>query len=177
MRVCPRCIGSRKIKHKRLGVIACPLCSHGKRLDPSGLKQVSEDDAARRAQTIEEPRKATGHDTVRSLLALWGRLVRDRGIGYPSMSTTEKARIGRGGGSDFAPKLPPDIEALDQAISRANEILSARNDRVTVKALLGEHYTKSGRAADKAAHLGISRTWYFTAKAKAEMHIATAIGV
>jgi DNA-directed RNA polymerase specialized sigma24 family protein len=84
------------------------------------------------------------------------------------MSTTEKARIGRGGGRDQLSPLPPDLEAVDQAVASA---------RVDFRTVLVEHYTKFGYVTEKAAHLGISRQTYYSRKASAENYIAKCIGL
>lgn len=131
---------------------------------------MSQNEAARsEQQAIErgEPAKFTGLDWTVCKLNEWGRWVRDRGIGFPPMAATEKARIGRGG-RELNRELPPDLEVIDQAVAAAP---------IDYKAILVEHYTKFGFASEKAARLGISRSSYFTRKTSAERYIATAIGV
>lgn len=169
---CPHCRDTRIVRHERMGFIRCTWCTRRKpRLDDSGLRQVSENEAARREQVSIERHEAlatTGHDAICSLLVVWGRMVRDRGPGYPSMSSHEKARIGRGGGRDPLVRLPPDIEVIDNAVTAAP---------VDYKAVLIEHYTKGGYVNEKAAHLRISRSTYYARKASAERHVANEIGV
>lgn len=167
---CPHCRDTRIIRHSRMNFIRCTWCTRRKpRLDDSGLKQVSEAEAARREQrTINAgaAAKFTGIDWTISKLNEWGRVVRDKGIGYPSMAAIEKAIFGRGGAYLFS--LPPDLEVIDNAVARSP---------VDFKVILIEHYTKDGHYMEKAAHLGISRSTYFARKASAERHVANEIGV
>lgn len=161
------------VDHPELGIIRCARCTRREpRLDSSGLEQISRDEAERREQSgIEQgkPAKFTGLDWTITKLYEWGRWVRDNGIGYPPMSATEKARIGRGGKpGDRSDALPAEIEAIDRAVCVAP---------VDFKTVLIEHYTKFGYNAEKAARLGISRQTYYQRKASAERYVATAIGV
>ncbi len=169
---CDHCGDKRRVWNQWAGKeIRCVHCTTVKvKQDRSGLDQLTKDEAAQREQRAidaGEPVKYTGHDWTVAMLVMWGRMVRDGGIGYPSMSSFEKARIGRGGGRDPISKLPPDIEVVDHAVSVAP---------VEHKTLLIEHYTKTGYASEKAARLGISRSAYFVRKDAAERYIATEIG-
>jgi len=98
---------------------------------------------------------------IRLKLYQWGRWSRFRGLGFPSMSTTEKARIGRGGVWD-GPTLPEDIEVIDLAVARSLP---------QHKLILVEHYTKEGSVRDHAARLALSRMTYWRRKALAENHL------
>lgn len=170
---CEHCDDKRQVWNETLGRnIRCPQCSRRRRMDPSGLQQVNQAERARREQqaiTRNEPSKFTALDWTIAKLYEWGRWVRDNGIGYPPMSTTEKARIGRGGKpGDRSDALPGELEAIDRAVSTAP---------VEYKTLLIEHYTKFGYNSEKAVRLGISRQTYYQRKASAERYVATAIGV
>lgn len=170
--ICDHCEGKRQVWNQWAGgFIRCVKCTQPPRNpDRSAFDQINAAEAGRREQRAindAEPVRYTGLDWTIAMLALWGRMVRDRGIGYPPMSTTEKARIGRGGGADPLIPLPPDIEAIDNAVSAAP---------IELKILLIEHYTKDGYAVEKAARLGISRSLYFVRKSQAERHIANEIG-
>lgn len=98
---------------------------------------------------------------VRLKLHQWGRWSRFRGLGFPSMSTTEKARIGRGGMWD-GPTLPEDVEAVDLAVARSLP---------QHKLILVEHYTKGGSVRDHAARLTLTRMTYWRRKHRAEQHV------
>lgn len=132
------------------------------RIEAEHREQLAIDDEA------NPPAKFTGLDWTVCKLNEWGRWVRDRGIGYPPMAATEKARIGRGGKGELNKELPPDLEVIDQAVASAP---------IDFKAVLVEHYSKHGYATEKAARLGISRQTYYKRKTSAERHIATSIGV
>lgn len=99
---------------------------------------------------------------IRLKLYQWGRWSRFRGLGFPSMSSTEKARIGRGGGWD-GPSLPEDIEAIDVAVARCLP---------QHKLILVEHYTKGGSVRDHASRLSVSRMTYWRRKDIAEKHVS-----
>lgn len=77
------------------------------------------------------------------------------------MSTTEKARIGRGGAWD-GPTLPEDLEAVDVAVARSLP---------QHKLILVEHYTKAGSVRDHAARLSLTRMTYWRRKDIAEKHL------
>lgn len=98
---------------------------------------------------------------IRLKLAQWGRRCRAIGVGFPSMSATEKARIGRGG-VFTGPALPPDLEEIDAAVSRAP---------VEHKKVLVECYTKSGHWRDHAARLSLTERTYFRQKKGAEVFL------
>lgn len=168
---CMRCHGARMVYSAAFRrQIRCPECNHRHRTDASGLRQITE--AARLEQEAVdrgEPAKFTGLDWTITKLREWGRWVRDRGIGYPNMAATEKARVGRGGlpGQEET-SYPPDIEVIDRAVAESP---------TDYKTIIVEHYTKTGFTTEKAAHLGISRQTYYQRKASAERHIANLIGV
>lgn len=98
---------------------------------------------------------------IRLKLYQWGRLNRAQAIGYPTMATTEKARVGRGG-SFSEPTLPPDLEEIDTVI---------RTSRPQHKLILVEHYTKDGTAQEHAAHLSLAVGTYYRRKKLAESHV------
>jgi hypothetical protein len=98
---------------------------------------------------------------IRMKLTQWGRRCRALGIGYPCMTSTEKARIGRGG-LFYGPSLPEDLEAIDAAVSRAP---------IGYKNVLIERYTKGGDSELHAARLLIARSTYFDRLKSAEKHI------
>lgn len=96
---------------------------------------------------------------IRIKLNEWGRRSRAVGIGYPTMAATEKARVGRGGAFN-GPSLPPDLEEIDAAVSRADP---------QHRLILVECYTKGGQWRDHAARLRLSADSYFRRKKKAEL--------
>jgi hypothetical protein len=98
---------------------------------------------------------------IKAKLTQWGRRCRALGLGYPGMSATEKARIGRGGSFD-GPCLPPDLEEIDHAVT-----VSPRDYRI----VLIERYTKHGNAQIHAARLLIAESTYFARLKSAERHI------
>jgi hypothetical protein len=102
------------------------------------------------------------HD-IRIKLTLWGRLCRAIGIGYPTMSSHEKARVGRGGLFD-GPNLPQDIAELDVVIARSPP---------QHKLMLVEVYTKSGDYRDHAARLNLSVDAFYRRKKRAEVYLNT----
>ena len=95
---------------------------------------------------------------VRLKLTEWGRKCRALGIGYPTMSATEKARIGRGGAFN-GPSLPPDLAEIDHGVAVAPP---------QHKLMLVEVYTKGGDWRAKAAHLRLERNAFYRRKIKAE---------
>ncbi len=101
--------------------------------------------------------------TLRSYLALWGRLCRVVGPGYPTMAAIEKARIGRGGVFD-GPYLPDDIAELDAQVARCPP---------QHKLILVECYTKSGDYRDHAARLRLSVDAWYRRKKSAEVYLNT----
>jgi hypothetical protein len=98
---------------------------------------------------------------TRAKLTQWGRKCRALGTGFPSMSTTEKARIGRGGRFS-GPALPPDLEEIDVIVSRAPK---------HHQAILVEAYTKSGSGSQHAGRLRFSLRDYWRRKTEAEEHV------
>jgi hypothetical protein len=102
---------------------------------------------------------------LRRQLSLWGRLCRAVGVGYPTMSTTERARIGRGGSFD-GPSLPDDIAEIDALVARIPP---------QHKLILVEAYTKSGEWYDHAARLQLSKDAYFRRKKTAEVYLNAAL--
>jgi hypothetical protein len=168
---CEHCEDRRAVDSPTLGVIRCPRCTRREvKRDASGLEQITREEAERREQLAIDAGRAkpqTGLACTIALLQQWGRFVRENGIGYPSMSTTEKARVGRG----YAEKnsaFPPDLEAIDAAVCKAP---------IDYKTILVEHYTKFGYVYEKAGRLSISRQTYYQRKASAERHVANAIGL
>lgn len=104
---------------------------------------------------------------TRAKLGQWGSRCRVLGLGYPSMSTTERARIGRGG-RYTGPSLPPDLEDIDQVIARG----PAHHRKVLVEA-----YTKRGSGRKHAARLGFSVRDYWRRKTKAEEYVSRRLQV
>jgi len=104
---------------------------------------------------------------IRVKLTQWGRMVRAVGGGYPSMATTEKARVGRGGSFD-GPSLPDDLAAIDYHVT------NAPNNH---KMILVECYTKGGDYKDHAARLRIPVHAYYRRRNRAEVYLNTALRV
>jgi hypothetical protein len=100
---------------------------------------------------------------TRMKLGQWGRSSSAHGLGYPSMSTTEKARIGRGGNGSGGPSLPPDLEDIDLVVARSPRKL---------KAVLIEAYTKRGTTRQHAARLGFSVGDYWRRRTRAEVYVS-----
>jgi hypothetical protein len=104
---------------------------------------------------------------IRRRLTTWGRLCRAVGIGYPTMSATERARVGRGGSFD-GPTLPDDLAAIDLAVARAEP---------QHKLIIVECYTKGGSWQDHAARLrdhhgmAMSKPNFFRRKNLAEKRV------
>src|SRR3954465_8751786 len=98
---------------------------------------------------------------IRRQLYHWGLRNRAQGIGYPNMATTEKARIGRGGGiSELV--LPPDLEEIDFAVRQLE-----REDR----RVIAECYTHFGTHSDHMIRLRMPETTYFRRKKLAETRV------
>ena len=95
---------------------------------------------------------------VRLKLYQWGRMNKARGIGYPSMCATEKARVGRGGVYRER-ELPPDLEDVDEAV---------RSSPPQHKLIIVECYTKDGDYRDHAARLRLSVDAWYRRKNSAE---------
>jgi hypothetical protein len=100
---------------------------------------------------------------LRIRLTRWGRLCRAMGIGYPTMSSHEKARVGRGGVFD-GPYLPDDVAEVDSAVAK----LQPQHKLVIV-----EYYTKSGTVVEHAAHLSMTRDKFYRRKNLAENRLNT----
>ncbi len=98
---------------------------------------------------------------IRIQLYQWGLRNRARGIGYPTMSATEKARVGRGGVFS-EPELPPDLEEIDAAVRQ----LDSDN-----KAIISECYTHYGTHEEHMARLRMARATYFRKKNLAEKRV------
>lgn len=170
---CAHCQDKRQVWNQWAGgFIRCVKCTQPPRKpDRRAFDQLNAAAAERREQRaidVQDPTKYTGLACTVDLLYQWGRMVRDHGIGFPPMAATEKARIGRGGGQDLNTPFPPDLEAVDRAVTRAP---------IDYKTVLVEHYTKFGYITEKAAHLGISRETYYKRRAAGERHIANELGV
>lgn len=99
---------------------------------------------------------------LRLKLSQWGHRSKAIGIGFPSMSTTERARIGRGG-VYTGPALPPDLELLDLAVSKSQP---------QHKLIVVETYTKDGYARDHAVRLRLSLRSYWRRRTMAETHVS-----
>jgi hypothetical protein len=98
---------------------------------------------------------------LRMKLYEWGVRNRVRGIGYPTMSSHEKARVGRGG-VFYEPSLPPDLEDIDQAVRK----LEPQH-----KLMIAECYTHYGTHDDHMARLRMARATYFRRKNVAESRV------
>ncbi len=98
---------------------------------------------------------------IRRQLYQWGLRNRARGIGYPNMAATEKARIGRGGAFQEG-YLPPDLEEIDLAV----RLLESRD-----RAVIAECYTHSGTHSDHMIRLRMSEATYFRRKKVAETNV------
>jgi hypothetical protein len=98
---------------------------------------------------------------IRLKLGQWGRRCRAIGIGYPTMSTHEKARVGPGG-SFTGPCLPPDLEEIDYAVT-----IAPPNHKMVIV----ECYTKEGTRSDHANRLHLSEAAFYARKKKAEVFI------
>ena len=82
-------------------------------------------------------------DSLRSYLRLWGSVCRRIGVGYASMSSHEKARIGRGGAFDGL-TIPDWLAHIDHGVAQ----LPSHH-----KLYIVEHYTKHGNRHDHIARL------------------------
>lgn len=98
---------------------------------------------------------------IRVKLYEWGLRNRVRGIGYPSMAATEKARVGRGG-SFSEPSLPQDLEEIDHAVA----CLEPHH-----RLVIAECYTHSGSHSDHMIRLRMSPSTYFRRKNVAEKKV------
>lgn len=98
---------------------------------------------------------------IRRQLTDWGVRSRVRGIGYPTMSTTEKAIRGRGG-AYHEPQLPPDLEEIDQAVRLLEPYY---------KSVIVECYTHYGTHAEHMGRLRLSKATYFRHKNVAEKRV------
>ena len=98
---------------------------------------------------------------IRHQLYEWGLRNRAVGIGYPTMSSHEKARVGRGGVFE-GPYLPPDLEEIDEAVRR----LEPQH-----KMIIAECYTHYGTHDDHMIRLRLSRATYFRRKNFAEKRV------
>jgi len=100
-------------------------------------------------------------NTLRSYLVLWGRMCRVVGPGYPTMSSHERAKSGRGGLFD-GPYLPDDIAELDAQVARCLP---------QHKLILVECYTKSGDYREHAARLRLSVDAWYRRRKSAEVFL------
>lgn len=98
---------------------------------------------------------------IRRQLYHWGLMNRAQGIGYPTMATMEKARIGRGG-APVGRSLPPDLEDVDIAVRR----LEPQH-----KMVIAECYTHFGTHSDHMIRLRMPETTYFRRKKIAELRV------
>lgn len=98
---------------------------------------------------------------IRRQLYHWGVRNRVRGIGYPTMATTEQARIGRGGAFD-GPSLPPDLLEVDWAVRQLER---------PHKAIITECYTHYGTHRDHMIRLHLPERTYFHCKKTAEQRV------
>lgn len=98
---------------------------------------------------------------LRIQLTQWGYRNRAHGIGYPSMSSHEKAIRGRGGGS-YEAELPPDLEEIDVAV----RCLEPQH-----KLVIAEVYTHQGTHSDHMIRLRMPESTYFRRKNLAEKRV------
>jgi hypothetical protein len=102
---------------------------------------------------------------IRIKLYEWGIRNRVQGIGYATMSSHEKARVGRGGRFE-GPSLPPDLEEIDLAV---------RKIEPQHKLVIAECYTHYGTHDDHRIRLRLSRATYFRRKNLAEQRVYWAL--
>lgn len=100
---------------------------------------------------------------LRRRLTAWGRLCRAMGIGYPTMASHEKARIGRGG-AFYGPSMPDDLMEIDVAVARSPP---------QHKLILVEVYTKDAHYLDHCARLRLSVDAFYRRRKKAETYLNT----
>ena len=99
---------------------------------------------------------------VRLVLTEWGRWARTGMPGkLPSMSTTEKARMGRGGAGESEP--PPHILEVNHLVNT-----TPSPERMTLVVFYSQH----GSIPEKAHRLGISRWTFRRRLERAESYIA-----
>lgn len=98
---------------------------------------------------------------LRIKLYEWGCRNRAQGIGYPNMSSHEKALRGRGGRSEW-PSLPPDLQEIDQAVLHLEP---------EHKLIIAECYTHYGTHDDHMIRLRLNRATYFRKKNLAESRV------
>lgn len=102
---------------------------------------------------------------LRRRLTLWGRVCRAMGIGYPTMSATEQARVGRGGLFD-GPNIPDFLADIDACVSHSPP---------QHKLVIVETYTKGGDYRDHAARLRISVDAFYRRRKTAEVYLNTVL--
>jgi hypothetical protein len=100
---------------------------------------------------------------LRRLLTVWGRVCQVMGVGYPSMASFERARVGRGGVFD-GPNIPDWLADIDWCVTTSLP---------QHKLIIVEAYTKSGDWRDHAARLKLSVDSYFRRKKRAEVYLNT----
>jgi hypothetical protein len=98
---------------------------------------------------------------IRIKLYEWGLRNRAHGIGYPTMTSHEKARIGRGGLFCEA-SLPQDLEEIDVAVGR----LEPQH-----RMMIAECYTHRGTHEDHMIRLRMPARTYFRRKNVAEQRV------
>ena len=100
---------------------------------------------------------------VRVMLTMWGRWARTGMPGaLPHMSTTEKARIGRGGNGDDA-QMPPHVAEIDHLVCIAPQ---------EQKRVLIVYYTQYGTVSEKAARVDMAPSEFNMVRERAESFIA-----
>lgn len=98
---------------------------------------------------------------IRIKLAQWGLRNRAKGMGYPTMAATEKARIGRGG-LYREPELPPDLADIDNAVNK----LPPQH-----RMMIAECYTHRGTHEEHRLRLSMPESTYFRRKKLAETRV------
>jgi hypothetical protein len=101
---------------------------------------------------------------TRRRLSDWGRWAKGGLPSMPTMSSTEKARIGRGGTPNL--DMPPDIAEIDNIICRAE---------AAHKLILIVFYVQAGALGDKAARLNLSRHSFRRHLDRAEWYVNSAL--
>lgn len=101
---------------------------------------------------------------TRRRLSEWGRWAKGGLPSMPTMSSTEKARIGRGGTPNL--DMPPDIAEVDIIVCRADP---------AQRLILIVHYVQAGTLGEKAARLNLSRHSFRRHLDRAEWYVNSAL--
>jgi hypothetical protein len=121
---------------------------------------------------VEHLRPDSLHD-LRNRLRLWGLICRRMGVGYSSMSSHEKARIGRGGVFDGV-VIPDWLADIDHGVATCPK---------HHKLMLVEIYTKNGDWKDHIARLRQNHiliesvSAYYRRKNSAEVYLNSQLSI